>query len=361
MAYGQGSLFLRGEIYHMQWYENGKARQQSTKETDRRKALAKLNEKLKEAERKASSGGAKLLVKDLLQELLAEYARLGRRSLYDTKIRVEGKLMAFFGGMRAIAVGEPEINRFIDVHRAELSNATINRYLSALRTAYSIAKRQGVIEHSPHIPILKEDNVRQGFISHDQYETLRKALPDHLRAVFVVGYHTGARRGELLRIRIADVDFANREIKIPGRSTKNSKPKTIPIYGDMAAALEMQIAWVRKNWPRCPWLFVWRGKRLLSLTQKAWRSATKAAGVPGLIFHDLRRSAIRNMEQAGIPRSVAMAISGHKREDVYRRYDIVNDRDIQAAAQRLEQQMQKTAANTAATKNGPEIEAAKSN
>lgn len=353
---------MRGDVYHMQWYENGKARQQSTKETDRRKALTRLNEKLKEAERKTSSGGSKLLVRDILKELLAEYARLGRRSLYDVKIRVDGHLMTHFGAMRAIAVGEREINHFIDLRRAaEATNATINRYLSALRTSYSIAKRQGLLHVAPHIPLLKEDNVRQGFIDQAKYEALRTALPDHLRAIFVVGYHTGARRGELLRIRIADVDFANKEIKLPGRSTKNAKPKTIPIYGDMAAALEMQIAWVRENWPRCPWLFVWRGQRLLSLTQQAWRTATKAAVVPGLIFHDLRRSAIRNMEHAGIPRSVAMAISGHKREDVYRRYDIVNDRDIQAAAQRLEQKMQETAANTAATKNGSENGAAKRN
>lgn len=339
MAYGQGSIFLRGKIYHMQWFEAGRARQASTKETDRRKALAKLDEKRREAERKTASGGAKLLVKDLLAELLAEYARLGRRSLYDTKIRVEGKLMEHFGQLRAIDVTEADINRFIDKHRGELSNATINRYLAALRTSYSIASRQGLLDTCPHIPSLREDNVRQGFVTQDQYEALRAALPDHLRAVFVVGYHTGARRGELLRIRIADVDFANKEIKIPGRATKNAKPKTIPIYGDMAAALEMQIAWVRSQWPRCTWLFVWRGKRLLTLTQKAWRTATKAAGLPGLIFHDLRRSAVRNMEQAGIPRSVAMAISGHKREDVYRRYDIVNDRDIQAAASKLEQRM----------------------
>lgn len=345
----------------MQWYENGRARQQSTKETDRKRALKKLAETVQAAERKASSDGSKLLVRDLLNDLLAEYARLGRRSLYDTKIRVEGKLMEHFGAMRAIDVTEREINAFIDRHRSELSNATINRYLSALRTGYSIARRQGLLDYCPHIPKLREDNIRQGFITQQQYETLRAALPDHLRAVFVVGYHTGARRGELLRIRIADVDFAAKEIKIPGRSTKNAKPKTIPVYGDMAAALQMQIAWVRSHWPRCPWLFVWRGKRLLSLTQKAWRTATKAAGVPGLIFHDLRRSAIRNMEQAGIPRSVAMAISGHKREDVYRRYDIVNDRDIQAAAQRLEAQMQKTAAHTAANENGPETGAAKCN
>ena len=58
--------------------------------------------------------------------------------------------------------------------------------------------------------------------------------------------------------------------------------------------------------------------------------------MPGLKFHDLRRSAVRNMERAGIPRNIAMSITGHRTESVYRRYDIVSDRDLKQAATKLE-------------------------
>jgi integrase len=58
-------------------------------------------------------------------------------------------------------------------------------------------------------------------------------------------------------------------------------------------------------------------------------------GVPGRIFHDFRRTAVRNLERAGVPRSVAMKMVGHKTEAVYRRYAIVSDSDLRAAALKL--------------------------
>jgi len=67
----------------------------------------------------------------------------------------------------------------------------------------------------------------------------------------------------------------------------------------------------------------------------ARESACPAAGRPGLLIHDLRRSAVRNMESAGISRSVAMKVTGHKTETVYRRYAIVSPSDLEAAAAKL--------------------------
>jgi integrase len=66
-----------------------------------------------------------------------------------------------------------------------------------------------------------------------------------------------------------------------------------------------------------------------------WKTACKAAGVPGRLAHDFRRTAVRNLERRGVPRSVAMKITGHRTEAVYRRYAIVSDADLQEATLRL--------------------------
>src|SRR5262245_38733827 len=66
-----------------------------------------------------------------------------------------------------------------------------------------------------------------------------------------------------------------------------------------------------------------------------WRAACRKVGVPGIVPHDLRRSAVRNLERSGVPRSVAMKMVGHKTEAIYRRYAIVAEADLVAGGEKL--------------------------
>jgi integrase len=84
-----------------------------------------------------------------------------------------------------------------------------------------------------------------------------------------------------------------------------------------------------------PWLFHRDGKPIKSF-RRAWRRACKDAGVPGKIPHDFRRTAVRNLERAGVPRSAAMKMVGHRTEAIYRRYAIAEEKMLGEAADKLE-------------------------
>lgn len=188
----------------------------------------------------------------------------------------------------------------------------------------------------PRIPNLKEDNVREGFLELDQYCTILGALPDPVRPVLVLGYHLGMRTGELLALKRDWVDLREELIYVNGRVTKNRKAKTAPIYGDMAGWLEIVLARCKSQSPNSNHLFTWEDGRPIMDFRAAWEKACASAGLPGLLFHDLRRTAVRNMIRAGVPENVAMEVSGHKTASMLWRYNIVDTRDIKEAGRRTE-------------------------
>lgn len=147
------------------------------------------------------------------------------------------------------------------------------------------------------------------------------------------------RTGELLAIKRSWVDLQEGLIYVNGRVTKNRDPKTAPIYGEMGPWLELLLSRGRIESPKCIWLFSRAGKPVNSF-KGDWKQACEAAGVPNLLFHDLRRTAVRNMIRAGVPEKIAMQISGHKTASMLWRYNITDARDIKDAGKRTERYLE---------------------
>jgi integrase len=229
-----------------------------------------------------------------------------------------------------------------------VANATINRELAWLKHMFRLAVDAGKLMTRPKIKMLAEDNARQGFFEHEQYESMLRHLPEDLRPVVRFAYITGWRvKSEVLTLEWRHVDLKAGEVRLEPGTTKNKEGRTFPFTIDLKALIDAQHAEherLKKKGKVVPWVFFrlvangrggpLRPKPITSFI-KAFKTACRKAGCPGRIPHDLRRTAVRNLERAGIPRSVAMKLTGHKTESVYRRYAIADERDLRVAVERL--------------------------
>ena len=223
----------------------------------------------------------------------------------------------------------------------QAANSTINRELAILKRSFVLAMQAGKLLARPHIPMLKENNVRKGFFEADQFEAVRCHLPEPLRPLVIFAYITGWRvPSEVLALQWRQVDFDAATVRLDAGTTKNGEGRVFPMTAELRAALVAQRATVdaiqRERRMVIPWVFVWADGRRVRDFRGAWTKACQVAGVPGRLLHDFRRTAVRNLERAGVPRSVAMQMVGHKTESVYRRYAIVAEGDLHEAARRLD-------------------------
>jgi integrase len=298
----------------------------------------------------------KLTFDDLAQELIRDYETNGRRSIGKAKKSIE-RLGEFFGGWRATNMSTADVRAYVDKRQqASFSNGSINRELAALKRAFRLAAKAKLLSHDqiPDIPMLQEAPPRSGFFEADQFQMVLRHLPVAIQPVALFGYETGWRLREIITLEWRQVDLQAGSVRLDPGTTKNRDGRIAYLSPGLLDVLRTQAASTReleyKKGQIIPWVFHRRGRRILRFLA-AWQTACKNAGVPGMFFHDLRRTAIRNMVRAGIPERVAMQISGHKTRSVFERYNIVSEGDLREAAQRLASYAHSN--GTAAQRGGP--------
>jgi integrase len=196
---------------------------------------------------------------------------------------------------------------------------------------FTLAMQAGRMTRRPYIPRLRENPPRQGFMEHGEYLAIREHLPPAYRDVLDFGYLSGWRKGEHFTLEWRDVDREGRVIRLRPEVSKTREGRVLVLSAPLHAVMERR--W-QARMLGCSLVFH-EASRSLQGFKNAWERACKAAGVPGKLFHDLRRTAVRNMVRAGIPERVAMQVSGHKTRSVFDRYNIVSEGDLRQAADRL--------------------------
>jgi integrase len=336
---GSGTLYLRGDIWWVKIRVDGRPVYESSKSTKKSEAIKLRDKLLARKARGELSGGAadKVLIGELLDDVLKSDIKPSTRYIMGKVI--EKNIRPFFGKIRAQRLTTDLMDRYREKRKGEgRSDSTANRELSILRTSFHNARKRTPpkVLVVPYFPIVAETNIRKGFLSDEQYDKLRDELPDELKALFVTGYITGLRRGEITAIQWPQVDFEAGLITLDKGETKNDEPRSVPILdGDMRDLLMAAKKERDEKWPHSPWVFNRGGERIIDF-RWAWDEACKRAGVPDLNFHDLRRTAVRNMRRAGIPQVIRMKISGHKTDSMERRYNIVDAEDLNMARELLQ-------------------------
>ena len=325
--------------WYLKYYVHGKPKDVSSGTEDYDEALTMLRQKMAEAAQQPeyTHHPERVRMSQLFDMLLEDYKLRELHSTYDVKRKIEKRLRPYFGKMKAQSVTSDVINCYIKARLAakqKPKNATINRELAPVHRALALGAEHDppLVIRVPHFTRLPEENVRGGTLAHDKYRLVRDALPAYARIALVIGYHTGTRKGEVRQIRRDSIDLKAKRIALPGRITKNKKPRNLPIYGDMAAEIEMALD---AGSSECPFLIQHEGKPVYDW-EKSWATACTDSGVPDALFHDLRRTALTNMIEAGFSEKEAMEISGHRTRAVFDRYHIVSERRLKEMAVRLE-------------------------
>ena len=337
-----GCIYKRNEIYWIKYYRNGKPYQESTKskkETDAKKLLKKREGEIIEG-KLPGIVFEKVKYDDLVEDYLRDYRLNQKKSLKRAEASTD-HLEYFFKGMRVPEITTPKIRQYIERRLEEKAgNGTINRELAALKRMLNMGAQQTPprVDRVPYIPMLKENNVRKGFFEHSDFLGLRDALPDYLRGFVTFAYRTGWRLEEIESLTWAQVDRNQGIVRLEPGDTKNDDGRTVYLDSELQGVIQAQ--WdKRKSFKKIiPYVFPNEdGSDRLKSFRKTWVSACKKAGIGKKLFHDFRRTAVRNMVRSGTPERVVMMVSGHRSRSVFDRYNITNQNDLMLASARQDE------------------------
>jgi len=315
-------------------------------------------------------------LRSLLDLVIDNYKTKGKRSAKLAKARIQNHILKwdFFSSCKASEVTTERGRQYVKWRQSQPgkhSNGTINRELALIKFAFTLGHREESprITFKPYMEMLPEAKPRQGFFEDTEFEKVVKLLPAHYRSFMWFLKITSWRIDEARNLTCDKVDLDRRWIHLG--FSKNGEPRLFPlnidelenlIINQIISADEIE----KKNKIKVPYVFHMPDGRKIGDLRKAWTSACEKAGLqiterprrnaagdlilyargpnkgkPKMVKtavaipHDLRRTGIRNFRRRGLMEEVSMKLSGHKTASVFKRYNIVDERDLIAAGETL--------------------------
>lgn len=265
------------------------------------------------------------------------HSKLHKKS-YDDDVRTGQVLCEFFGNEPIEQITWERIEQFKSLRSrkqtrsgGKRSPTTINRELSILSKALTIAVKANVIQRNPcrEVERFKTDSARSRFLTEEEEAKLFEALGDHemVKSVVTMALHTGMRQGEIFKLKWFDVDLTRGVIHV--RRTKTGKDRFVPINSRLQGVLEKLNRSSEHVFPSPK-----TGVALIDVKRQFDR-AKVLAGIADFRFHDLRHTAATRMADKGADVFTIAAILGHSDIRMTSRYTHATDRARRAAVESL--------------------------
>jgi len=320
---------------------NGHEIRESAKTTDEAKAIKRLNRRVEESKKPTFVGPSerRLTLDELESAIKTDYVRHQRKS-WNSVADCLKPVKAFFKYDTLLEIGA-RIEDYQD-HRLSqgMARATINLECAYLRRGFKLlfeAKPRKISE-VPVIKLLDGVNVREGFLNLPDFEDAAiKIKDDDTRDIVQFLYNCAWRSSEAKTLEWSKVDLQEWVIRLSRKNSKNKKPRTLVLVGELKDIIVRRLA---KRLPDCPLVFHRKGKPIKSF-RRAFKSACKKIGLAGIVPHDMRRSGVRNLRRAGNDEHDCMEISGHKTRAVFDRYDIIDEEDQRRTLERQQEHKKK--------------------
>jgi integrase len=262
--------------------------------------------------------------KDLAEWFLTHPDKQSKKTLDKDRERFTNHLEPYFGEAKPQAITAGMVDDYKAKRQKQLAaNATINRELALLRSILRFAFQKEKISRVPPIHLLPEDNIRQRFVTEEEFQGILKHLRSDVSPPLIIAYHTAMRIGEVLSLTWKNVDL-KRRVLVFETGKSHGKQRAVALHPEAIKVLES----MPRGFGNTP-VF----KLNIYYLEKAWQRACKKAKVKDARIHDLRRTraTIWHKEQ-GLPQDVIMSMSGHKTDSMFRRYQIVSTEYVERLA-----------------------------